>query len=207
MRTLAFLLVLLPAFVLAQEPAASPPPAPAPKPTKDQVYKWVDKDGVTHYSSQPPSQNATPAKLPPLQTYKGGTSPNLNKYQKPETKGGSNVAPRSQIDVVTPSHDETFRSGAVPVAVVVTPQLDEGQRLIYLLDGAPASAPTTDTSYALTNVERGSHTVSVTLIDAAGEQVGSSTGVTFHMKTPTVDKASQQKPPAPPPAKPKPKPP
>lgn len=208
MRTLAFLLVLLPAFVLAQEPAASPQqPPPPPKAAKDQVYKWVDKEGVTHYSSQPPSSTATPAKLPPLQTYKGGTAPNLGKYQKPATKGGTPVAPASQIDVVTPSHDETFRSGAVPVAVVVTPQLVDGQRLIYLLDGAPASAPTIDTSYALTNVERGSHTVSVTLIDAAGVEVGSSTGVTFHMQTPTAAKANQGKPPVPPPAKPKPKPP
>ena len=48
----------------------------------------------------------------------------------------------------------------MPVAVVVTPQLVEGQKLIYLLDGTPASAPTTDTSFALTGVERGSHTVS-----------------------------------------------
>lgn len=202
MRKLVFLLALLPAFVLAQETAEPQVSAPK-KPTKDQVYKWVDKNGVVHYSSTPPAEGAKPAKLPPLQTYKGGTAPDLSKLQKQSVTATGGTA---QIQVVTPSHDETFRSGAVPVAVMVTPQLGEGQRLIYLLDGTPASAPTTDTSFALTNVERGSHTVSVSLIDAAGEELGSSTGVTFHMKTPTVDRAKQ--PPATPqPTKPKPKPP
>lgn len=212
MRTLALLLVFLPAFVLAEE--ATPPPAPSPQkapPAKDQVYKWVDKDGVVHYSSQPPSQGAQPAKLPPVQTYKGGTKPPLDKFTKPGAKG--NVSAGSQIEVVTPSGDETFRGGerVVPVAVLVTPQLAEGQKLIYLLDGTPASPPTSDTSYALTGVDRGTHTVSVTMVDAGtGETLATSNGVTFHMKPPIADQgAKPQTPPAKPgqPPKPKPKPP
>src|SRR5690349_21112412 len=169
MRTFALLLVLLPALVLAQEPAepaAAPPPPKAP--AKDQVYKWVDKDGVIHYGSTPPTKDATPAKLPPLQTFKGGTTPNLNKFAKPGAPGATQAAPGGavNIEVVTPSREETFRGGerVVPVAVVVTPQIGAGQKLIYLLDGTPASPPTTDTSFALTGVERGQHTVSVTLV-------------------------------------------
>jgi hypothetical protein len=206
MRTLALLLVFLPALVLAQD---APPPEPqvsAPKKaTKDQVYKWVDKNGVVHYSSTPPTDNAQPAKLPPLQTYKGGTTPNLNKFDKPTLKGGPVQA--AQIEVVTPAHDETFRGGerVVPVAVLVTPQLMPGQQLVYLLDGSPASPPTSDTSFALTGVDRGTHTVTVSLVDAAGETLATSPGVTFHMKPPTAPKPA---PATPPPGKaPKPKPP
>jgi hypothetical protein len=213
MRMLALVLVLLPAWVLAQEQPA--PPAPQKPPAKDQVYKWVDKDGVVHYSSQPPAEGAQPAKLPPLQTYKGGTNPNLKKFEKP---GGAAApaAAASQIEIVTPSHDETFRSGerVVPVAVMVTPQLGEGQKLIYLLDGEPASAPTSNTSFAITGVERGVHTVSVSLVDAAtGETLASSSGVTIHMKPPIAGQAERirdsQKPKTPttPPSTPKPKPP
>ena len=212
MRTLAlFLALAFPAGLLAQE--AAPPPPPAKPAAKDQVYKWVDKDGVVHYSSQPPTDNARPAKLPPLQTYKGGTNPNLSKFAKPAAGSAAASAPAaggtSFIEVVTPSHDETFRGGerVVPVAVVVTPQLVEGQKLIYLLDGTPASAPTTDTSFALTGVERGSHTVSVALVDALGETVATSAGVSFHMKPPTADMGAPKKPAKPAtPAKPKPKP-
>jgi hypothetical protein len=211
MRALALLLVLLPSFVLAQE--ATPPPAPPPQtapPAKDRVYKWVDKDGVVHYSSQPPAEGAQPAKLPPVQTYKGGTKPSLDKFAKPAAKG--NVSAGSQIEVVTPSSDETFRSAerVVPVAVLVTPQLAEGQKLIYLLDGTPASPPTSDTSFALTGVDRGTHTVSVTMVDAGtGETLATSNGVTFHMKPPTAPQGAKPQPPPTKqgPPKPKPKPP
>ena len=190
MRILLVLLLLAPALVAAKEP----------------VYKWVDENGVIHYTDKPPSENATPAKLPPLQTYKGGTAPpNLQKFDKPTSKGTTSSA---QIQVVTPSRDETFRGGerVVPVAVMVTPQLEPGQKLIYLLDGTPQSRPTTDTSYALTGVDRGSHTVSVALVDENGTELATSMGVTFHVKPPVAGQANQASQPSKPAPKPKPKP-
>ncbi len=188
MRILLVLLLLLPSLAVA----------------KDAVYKWVDENGVVHYTDKPPTENAKPAKLPPLQTYKGGTNPNLTKFQKQEVKGTAGYA---QIQIVTPSRDETFRGGerVVPVAVMVTPQLTEGQRLVYLLDGTPQSTPTTDTSFALTGVDRGSHTVTVSLVDANGTELASSSGVTFHMKPPIAGQANQASQP-PKPVTPKPKP-
>lgn len=203
MRTLALLLALLPALAIGQQPPADAV-GPPKKPTKDQVYKWVDKDGVVHYSSQPPADGAKPAKLPPLQTYKGGTAPKLEKFDKASPKGNAAYA---QIQIVAPSHDETFRGGerVVPVGVMVTPALEPSQRLIYLLDGTPASQPTTDTSFALTGVDRGTHTVTVSLVDAAGNELASSGVVTFHVKPPIVNQANKPKPPGPRPT-PKPKP-
>ena len=205
MRKLVFLLVLLPAFVLAQETADPQVSAPK-KPTKDQVYKWVDKDGVIHYSSQPPTKDATPAKLPPIQSYKGGTNPNLNRFAKPGASGAVPAGGNVTLELVAPSNEETFRGGEriVPVAVMVTPQMAPGQKLIYMLDGAAASPPTTDTAFVLTEVDRGSHTVSVTLVGAAGEEIASSSSVTFYMHPPTVDQGGQQNPQKP--AKPAPKP-
>jgi hypothetical protein len=152
---------------------------------KEEVYKWVDENGVVHYTDKPPSDNAAPAKLPPLQTYKGGSAPDLRKFDK-GPQDGKPYAGLTQVQVVTPSHDETFRGGerTVPIAVVVTPSLREGQQLIYVVDGKPQSLPTTDTSYALTNVDRGSHSVAVTVVDATGRELGRSGTVTFHMKPP-----------------------
>src|SRR5690242_19267107 len=109
MRTFVLLLALLPGLVLAEDPAQPPPPAPAaaPAPAKkpaptNQVYKWVDEKGVIHYTDKPPTQNATPAKLPPLQTFREGTTPNLNKYQKPGAASSSGSL--SSVEVVTPSN-------------------------------------------------------------------------------------------------------
>jgi hypothetical protein len=202
MRTLALVFALVPTLTLAQQPAppAPAPAAPASKPApQNQVYKWVDEQGVVHYTDKPPSDGAQPAKLPPLQTYKGGTKPALGKFEKSNAKTGG--AAGAQLDIVTPAHDETFRGTTVPVAVQVTPQLKDGQKLIYLLDGTPASPPTGDTAFALTNVERGTHTVTVTVVDEAGTQHGSSSGVTFHVLLPGVDSKPKK-----PGAKPSPKP-
>ena len=184
------ILILLLSLVLASAAVA-----------KDEVYKWVDDKGVVHYTDKPPTENAQPAKLPPLQTYKGGTTPDLKRFDK-ATKNGKPVG-LAQIDLVTPGHDETFRGGerTVPVAVVVTPPLTADQRLIYLLDGKPASTPTSDTSYAFTNVDRGSHTASAMLVDTAGNEIATSTSVTFHMKPPVAGQA-QKLAPRPPTTKP-----
>lgn len=211
MRTLALILVLVPGLALAQQaappaqtpPAQTPPPAAQPpkKPApQNQVYKWVDEEGVVHYTDKPPSEGAQPTKLPALQTYKGGTNPNLNRFDRRGT-GASGAAPTVNLDIVTPSHDETFRDRTVPVAVMVTPQLKPGQRLVYLLDGVPVSEPTTQTSYAMTEVDRGTHTIGVTVIDDAGNEHGSAPPVTVHVKPPQVDNPSGKKP-----AQPKPKP-
>ena len=209
MRNLALLLAVVPFLALAQQqapppaetpPAQTPPAAPPKKPaTQNQVYKWVDEEGVVHYTDKPPTEGAQPTKLPALQTYKGGTNPSLNKFdaRRPSASGSTPVA---NLDIVTPSHDETFRDRTVPVAVMVTPQLKPGQRLVYLLDGVPVSEPTTQTSYAMTEVERGTHTIGVTIIDDAGNEHGSAPPVTIHVKPPQVDNPSGKKP-----AKPAPK--
>jgi hypothetical protein len=201
MRTLALVLAVVPALALAQQQSA-PPPAPAKKPTttQNQVYKWVDEQGVVHYTDKPPSDGAQPTKLPALQTYKGGTNPSLNKFDK-RGAGATGAGPLANLDIVTPSHDETFRERTVPVAVMVTPQLKPGQKLVYLLDGVPVSEPTTQTSFAMTEVERGTHTIGVSIVDEAGDERGSAPPVTVHVKPPQVDNPAGTKP-----AKPKPKP-
>ena len=188
MRLLSvMLLVALPALALAQDPAPA-----QKKPAKGEVYKYVDEKGVVHYTDKPPSDDARPAPLPPLQTYKGGTAPDLGRFS---SKAPASAAPRSDaaevlVQLVTPSADETFRGGerTVPVAVMVTPALTDKQRLVYYLDGTPRSPATTDTAYSFTEVDRGAHTAAVAVVDAAGNELARSSTVTFHVKPPIVKK-------------------
>jgi hypothetical protein len=199
MRHLVIALLLAPALVgfvaVAQEPQpAQPATAPAPPkkpPTRNgEVYKWVDENGVVHYTDKPPSETVKPAKLPPLQTYRQGTAPDLTKFDRagtPARPAAASAAP--QIQVVTPANDETFHGGdrTVPVAVVLTPALGAGQRLIYMLDGKTAGS-SSGTSYAFTDVDRGTHTASVAVVDADGQELTRSSGVTFHVIQPALKK-------------------
>jgi hypothetical protein len=176
------LLVTFSAF--AQEPPPAQPPAKKPPTRSGEVYKWVDANGVIHYTDKPPKENAQPARLPPLQTYREGTLPDLKKFDKAAGKPITNVGP--QLQVVTPSSEEVFRGGerTVPVAVVVTPPLSGDQRLVYMLDDKPQPGPTTNTSYAFTEVDRGTHTASVAVVDATGAEMSRSQSVTFYVMPP-----------------------
>jgi len=152
---------------------------------KPEIYKWVDDKGVVHYTDKPPSKDATPATLPPLQTYKRGTVPDLKKLA-PGSAGQPITSVGPQIQVVTPSKEETFRGGerTVPVAVMVTPAMDPAYKLLYLLDGKAAGPATPDTSFALTEVDRGMHQVTVAVVDETGQELSRSEPVTFYMKPP-----------------------
>lgn len=164
-------------------------PLAAPAAGKGEVYKWVDDKGVVHYTDKPPREGAKPASLPKLQTYRGGTAPPIEQFQGRPEPGRASGAPRDvQLELVTPSNEETFHSAerTVPVAVLATPGLDARHRLVYLLDGVPRSEPTTDTSFAITGIDRGSHQVSVMLTDENGAELARTNAVTVHVSPPIV---------------------
>jgi hypothetical protein len=169
MRIVLAMLLLFPALGFAADAARKP-----------EVYKWVDDKGVVHYTDKPPTSDATPVKLPPLQTYKRGTTPDLNRFER-AGPAGATVPAGPNIQVVTPAREETFHGSerTVPVAVIVTPGLQPEQKLLYMLDGKPLGSPTDDTSYALTEVDRGQHSVAVAVLDGSGQELSRSVPVTF----------------------------
>ena len=157
---------------------------------KSEVYKWVDKDGVVHYSGDPPSKDAKPATLPELQTYKPSAHKTpistLDADTSPTCTGGVTVA---EVRVTAPQADEIFRdtTGTVPVAATVLPAPPAGVGYVFYLDGARQNPKASATpSYSLSDVERGSHTVAVAVVDAAGKELKRSAPVTFHSKPPSA---------------------
>ncbi|HKY92399.1 MAG TPA: DUF4124 domain-containing protein [Nevskiaceae bacterium] len=165
------------------------------------VYRYVDKDGVTHYTDKPPTPDAQPASLPPLQTI----SPSEPLAETPSAAAAPE-APAAQppvaLRITTPAADETFRGddSLVTVSASSDRPLPNGVGLLYLLDGtAQNSAPVKTFTYTLQNVERGSHVITVAAVDGTGREVARSAPVTVHMKQPTIANAPTiPKPPTPP---------
>lgn len=153
----------------------------------DQVYRHVDKDGVVHYSDQPPSKTSKPVKLPPLQVVSPVALPDSTSTPDRTSK----PAPRNiAVSVSSPQPDETFRGvdGTLPVSVSLSPGLPEGYGLFYLLDGNPQNTEAVQaSSYTLTGVERGQHLVTVVVVDPRGSEVARSEPVIVHMKPPRVN--------------------
>jgi hypothetical protein len=88
----------------------------------------------------------------------------------------------TSIAVVAPANDEAVRenSGAVTVATSVEPALRAGHRIEILLDGQIV-ATAGGGQVTLSEVERGTHTLLVRVLDETGAVMIESQPSTFHM--------------------------
>jgi hypothetical protein len=94
------------------------------------------------------------------------------------------AAPGYQLlDIVQPEPDATIRNNAGELTVSVTsdPALLPGHQYRLLLDGSPIVPDSSDSAFALHNIDRGSHQLIVEVIDADGQMLQSSAPRLFHM--------------------------
>jgi len=154
------------------------------------VYKWVDADGITHYTDQP-HPGAIKIQLQGAQTYSAAAS------QRGAPAAAAAAARRSSApagavysacEVTRPTNEEVFvNASSVPANVHVDPSLRSGDRLSVMLDGAPLTASTPiDSEFMLSSVVRGTHALTVKVEDASGTVVCQSASVIFHVRQPSV---------------------
>ena len=82
--------------------------------------------------------------------------------------------------VVSPAVDETVHSNTGSIRVIVS-DVPRGLQLQPALDGTVVSEPVTDPVFYLRGVTRGTHELTVKLLDAGGREVGQTSPVTFHV--------------------------
>lgn len=94
-----------------------------------------------------------------------------------QAPGSYNVA------IVQPANEATVHDnqGNVAVQVAVSPSLAPGNRIVLVLDGRPV-AQQVGTTFALSGVERGAHTLQAQVVDANGATLAASPPVTFYMR-------------------------
>lgn len=149
---------------------------------QDEVYRYTDNKGIVHYTDKQPSKDAKPVNLPKLQTYPSGHVP---KTFDPSTKA---AAPKFTIAFDSPSPEETYRDAGATVnaSVSIMPGLVGGFGLLYTVDGKPLNdAPSFTTSISVPGLERGSHVIGASLVDAKRQSLAQAS-VTIHIKPPTV---------------------
>lgn len=143
-----------------------------------EIYRWVDEDGTVIYSDQP-HPAAEKLDLPELLTIPAQRLP------PPETEPPPGPPPYEDIAIVEPADDETIRdnAGNITVRASLTPRLrsELGHRLVLYMDGILYGEPAVSPEFNLTNVDRGSHSVAVAVVDEDGSELLRSTSVTFHL--------------------------
>lgn len=158
----------------------------APDPVAAAVYKWVDDQGQTQFSDRP-HPNSEQVEPLEVQTYEAPppSAPIGPQPAQPPVFGGY-----QSVEVLSPVNDETIwdNTGNLTVRVSLTPALQEslGHKIVILVDGKKISDGAAALEFHLSNLDRGTHTVQATVLDAGGQQLAESTPITFHLKKHSV---------------------
>jgi hypothetical protein len=147
------------------------------------VYKSVNEKGEVIYSDQP-TANAQRMKLPELPTYTAPPVPSLS--SAPNTNKAAPVAsPYKSVKIILPENDATIRDnqGIVRVQVELNPSLmtKQGHKIQFYLNGEPHGIPVDSTSISFSNLDRGTYTLSTSVIDANGVVLSRADPVDFHL--------------------------
>ena len=138
-------------------------------PAAAQIYKYIDADGNTAYSNQPPDGvTAQPVELPPL------NSVEPQPPHTPSTEDTNNEPPPSAYEVLQLTGlptSEALRAnnGTFTVSVLIKPRLQAPHLLRLLLDGQPYGQSSNVPILQLVNIDRGEHSLAVQVIN--GEKV------------------------------------
>jgi uncharacterized protein DUF4124 len=147
-----------------------------------EVYRLVDKKGNVTFSDQP-HPSAEKIEIETLPSYTPVAIPESVSEQQQE---GDQEVPRYKVTILTPANDETIRNnaGLVNINAKVTPPLDQDRndQLTIKLDGQTLGEPNTSPNFTLSEVERGTHTVQVIVVDKDKKAIKSSKKITFHLQ-------------------------
>jgi len=134
-----------------------------------QAYKWVDEDGIVHYSDRP---------------HEGAEIIQLPSYHRPSTPAARPAPARTtqpaaeepeeqatgyeHLSVASPASEETLWNleGTLNVSLDLQPSLRPGHRVRVYFDGQPRMV--TGTSFQIEEVFRGTHNIQAEILDRAG---------------------------------------
>lgn len=154
-----------------------------------EIYKYVDSNGVIRYTDKPPSKDAKPVELPPLQTYGNNSAPRED-VSEPEPSEPTPATPAAYdaVELIAPTADQVFNtgSGSIGAAANVSPELQAGHSLVFLVDGLPFPAGPGQTTAQLTGLLRGTHSLQAVVLDGASSIQAQSNPINFHMHQPST---------------------
>ena len=153
-----------------------------------EAYRWVDEDGITHYSDRPQEG----AEIVELSQYTRTTGAQL--YRAP-LRGTDDAAPApaeepfeyESLRVASPGPEETLWNieGVLSVSLAVSPGLQSGHRIRVYFDGQPRLV--SGTSFQLEEVWRGVHNIQAEVIDSTGRLMIRSQTNRFYVQQSTVN--------------------
>jgi hypothetical protein len=153
-----------------------------------ELWTWKDANGVVHFSDTP-GPGAKRVDLVVTGPASGGAT------AQPPASAAAQASPSSApamtyrlLEILQPENDASFfdSDSTVSVSVRSEPDVMEGDTLRLYLDGRPIEASGDSLNYTLTNLDRGTHSLTATIRDRNGNERIRSQPVAFHMKQNTI---------------------
>ena len=145
------------------------------------VYKWVDAQGVVHYSDQP-HPNAQKLEVRGAQTFSAPPVPQSSASAPVEAQPSGPAY--DSCSIAQPSDQQMLMNVYNTTAVVQTsPPLRPGDQVHLFVDGK--QIPGSGTSFSFP-VFRGQHSVQAVIEDNTGQIVCETASVTFFVHQPSI---------------------
>ncbi len=155
------------------------------------VYRWVDENGVTHYSDQP-HENAEKVHVAAPQTYSAPPAQNQNRPSSSASTGPAAAAPAvtsyQACSIISPVSAQNFpNTDSVPTVTQISPVPQGNDRAELFVDGVmQPNYPQSGGSYTLAAVTRGEHSLMLVVEDSGGRILCQSQNVTFSVTQPSI---------------------
>jgi hypothetical protein len=148
----------------------------------------VDEDGVIHYSDTP-REGAEVVNIKPAQGYKPA-APTVPASARAGGEAGEDpdagdADTEYQISIVRPQQEETLWNleGQLDVSLDIDPRLKRGDRIRVFVDGEEITgAPQRASSFTVSEVWRGAHTLRAGVYDSRGRELAVSDTVRFYVQ-------------------------
>lgn len=154
------------------------------------IYSWTDESGNQMYGDTPPENVAATVIAPPKLTilegfatrYKDTSNSEFETSEGPlaKTNTSSEESIYTEIKVIAPKSGQAIRAndGDVSVALSLSPKLRSGDQIVIALDGKEISRGSSRVAN-LTNLDRGDHSLEVSVVNRAAKTLVTSGVMTF----------------------------
>jgi hypothetical protein len=150
------------------------------------IYRWVDADGVVHYSDQasPGAEKIVTATSSSSGApgARNATAPTAQAPRRPAD--GLNYA---EFSITSPAPEQTFfGDDVVAVHLNLNPTLRPNQSITWHLNGKQLDFPPNAVSFTLPHLDRGTYALAATITDQQTSESESSGSVTFFVRQPSA---------------------
>lgn len=158
----------------------------SPNVAANKIYTWLDADNVRHFSDSPPEHIPNDELIMPELPSMMPLAP--HESSTPETDAvNTNALPSEaltpqKVTITNITNEQTIRSnqGNITIKAELTRKAQIGEQLQLLLDNSPYNAPQTQTQWQLKNIDRGTHTLQIQVVNG-GKVIALSDPMTVHL--------------------------